>query len=55
MPVQWTTQIPLAMQRHGASIKPEAEREADETMSRLLKAMRRPEPQQETNNQQDAR
>ena len=29
MPVQWTAHIPLALQRHGGSIKPEAEREAD--------------------------
>ena len=55
MPVQWTAHIPQAMQRHGGSIKPEAEAECDEAMNSFLKAMRRPEPPREPDNRADAR
>ena len=39
MPVQWTAHIPQAMQRHGGSIKPEAEAECDEAMSSFLQGL----------------
>jgi hypothetical protein len=51
MPVQWAAHIPQAMQRHGGSIKPEAEAECDEAMSRFLERLR----QQETPGQPDSR
>ena len=55
MPVQWTAHIPLALQRHGGSIKPQADSECDEAMSNFLKSMRRPEPRRETDNRAEAR
>jgi hypothetical protein len=54
MPVQWTAHIPLALQRHGGSIKPQADGECDEAMSDFLKAMRRPEPPRDTDNRAEA-
>ena len=55
MPVQWTAHIPQAMQRHGGSIKPQSEREADEAMNQLLRAMRRVEPPHQTSDRADER
>ena len=54
MPVQWTAHIPLALQRHGGSIKPEAEREADEAMNAFLKALRQHETPHPPDNRADA-
>ena len=54
MPVQWTAHIPLELQRHGGSIKPEAEREADEAMSAFLKALRQHETPHPPDNRADA-
>src|ERR1044072_9494496 len=38
MPVQWTAHIPQAMQRHGGSLKPEAEAEGDAAVKSFTKA-----------------
>ena len=55
VPVQWTAHIPQAMQRHGGSIKPEAEAECDAAMSSFIKGLRRPEPPRESDSRAGAR
>ena len=54
MPVQWTAHIPLALQRHGDSTKPQAEAECDEAMSAFLKALRQHETPPRPDNRADA-
>jgi len=54
MPVQWTAHIPQEMQRHGGSIKPEAEPECDEAMSRFLQRLRQQETPRQPDNRADA-
>ena len=54
MPVQWTAHIPLALQRHGGSIKPQADGECDEAMSNFLKALRQHEALPRPENRADA-
>jgi hypothetical protein len=54
MPVQWTAHIPLALQRHGGSIKPQADGECDEAMSNFLKALRQHEAPARPENRADA-
>src|ERR1044072_7143027 len=54
MPVQWTAHIPLALQRHGGSIKPEAEAEGGEAMTTFLKALRQHETPPRPDNRADA-
>ena len=54
MPVQWTAHIPQALQRHGGSIKPQADSECDEAMNRFLAGLRQVEPPRRFDSQLDA-
>ena len=54
MPVQWTAHIPQEMQRHGGSIKPEADDACDEAMSRFLVGFRQPAPMRQPDSRADA-
>ena len=40
MPAQWTEHLPQAMQRHGASARPEERADCSEAMARLIQPQR---------------